>query len=131
MEKENELSKLILDAAFEAHKLYGPGLLESIYTEALYILLLQKGLKVSKEQALPVYLGEIKLGVGYRMDLVVEDSVIVEVKSVEAIHEIHVAQVLTYLKVSNIKLGLIINFNSILLKDGIRRVANRLYPISN
>ncbi|MBY0537188.1 MAG: GxxExxY protein [Chitinophagaceae bacterium] len=131
MEKENELSKLILDAAFEAHKLYGPGLLESIYTEALYILLLQKGLKVSKEQALPVYLREIKLGVGYRMDLVVEDSVIVEVKSVEAIHEIHVAQVLTYLKVSNIKLGLIINFNSILLKDGIRRVANRLYPISN
>lgn len=131
MERENELAQIIIDTAFEVRKLFGPGLLESIYQEALFRLLVKKGLKVEKQYPVKAYMNDELLGVGYRIDLLVEDLVVIEVKSVSELHDIHFFQTLTYLKLCNLKLGLIINFNSILLKDGIRRVANRLYPISN
>jgi len=123
---ENELSQLLLNAAFEVHKNLGPGLLESSYEECLYYELKNKGLFVEKQKALPLVYKEVRLDIGYRIDLLIEHKLIVEIKSVEALNEIHLAQILTYLKLSNCKLGLLINFNVTLLKNGIKRVVNGL-----
>lgn len=123
---ENEIAKIIFEAGLKVHKALGPGLLESAYEECLYYELSKYGLKVEKQKALPLIYEEIKLDVGYRIDLLVESRVIVEIKSVEALNDIHLAQILTYLKLSNCKLGLLINFNTVLFKSGVKRVVNGL-----
>ena len=106
------------------HRNLGPGLLESAYQECLFYELTTSGLLVQKEKALPLIYKEIKLECGYRIDIMVENKFVIEVKSVDALNDIHLAQVLTYLKLSGCKLGLLINFNVLLLKDGVRRVIN-------
>jgi GxxExxY protein len=114
--------KKILDCSFRIHSALGPGLLESAYEECLYYELSTLRLKVEKQKPMPLTYNEIKLDVGYRVDLIVEDKVIVEIKSVEALCDVHMAQILTYLKLSGCKLGLLVNFNVYHLKQGIRRV---------
>ena len=123
---ENEISKVIFDAALKVHKSLGPGLLESSYEECLFYELNKMGLFVEKQKPLPLIYEEVRLDVGYRIDLFVEKKVIIEIKAVEAFTDVHLAQVLTYLRLSNCKLGLLINFNVTLIKDGIKRVVNNL-----
>ena len=123
---ENEISEKIIGCAIEVHKTLGPGLLESAYEECLFYEIFHLGLKVEKQKPLPLIYKEIKLEVGYRLDLLVENKVIIEIKSVVALNDIHSAQVLTYLKISGCKLGLLINFNVLKVKDGIKRLVNNL-----
>ena len=123
---ENDLSQIVIGCAIKVHTTLGPGLLESAYEECLYYELIKEGLKVEKQKALPLIYEEIKLEVGYRLDLIVEDRVIIEIKACEGLNDVHLAQVLTYLKLSNVKLGLLINFNVSRVKDGIKRVVNNL-----
>ncbi len=124
--RENEVSRKIIGAAIEVHKILGPGLLESAYELSLERELQLQGLKVQRQVGLPLVYKDVKCDLGYRLDLLVENTVIVEIKSVEALNDVHVAQLLTYLKLSDRKLGLLINFNVALLKDGIRRMVNNL-----
>lgn len=124
MQRENEIAKIVFYAGLEIHKYLGPGLLESAYEECLYYELLQTGLDVKKQKALPLVYKEIKLDAGYRVDLLIENKVIIEVKSCEALNDVHLAQVLTYLRLSGCKLGLLINFNTYLFKNAVRRVIN-------
>ncbi len=121
MESE-KIFKLVLDCSFKVHTDLGPGLLESAYEECLYYELKQSGLSVRKQVALPLVYKEVKLDAGYRIDLLVENKIIVEIKSVDSLADIHLAQILTYLKLSKCKLGLLVNFNVKHLKDGIKRV---------
>ena len=121
---ENQISAIIIGAAIEVHKCLGPGLLESAYEHCLAHELENKGLRVQRQLALPVVYKDVKLYAGYRIDLIVNNKVIIEVKSVEGLAHIHTAQILTYLKLKDIKLGLLINFNSVVVKDGIKRVIN-------
>ena len=121
----NELSGKVIGAAINVHKRLGPGLLESAYEECLYYELGKAELEVEKQRPLPLIYDEVKLDCGYRIDLIVEKQLILEVKSVEALNDIHLAQVLTYLKLSNCRLGLLMNFNVLKLKDGIKRVVNK------
>ena len=121
---ENEISSKIIGAAIEVHKQLGPGLLESTYETCLAYELKQMGLDVKQQQALPVVYKEVKLDAGYRIDLLVENKVIIEIKSVEALADIHTAQLLTYLKLKDLKLGLLINFNSVRVIDGLKRILN-------
>jgi len=123
---ENEISEKIIGCAIEVHKLLGPGLLESAYLECLFYELQKAGLNVEKQKPLPLIYKEVKLDAGYRLDLIVENKVIVELKSVEALNEIHIAQVLTYLKLSDCKLGLLMNFNVLRIIDGLKRLVNKL-----
>jgi len=123
---ENQISEIIIGSAIEVHKALGPGLLESVYRECLFYELVSCGLKVEKEKPLPVVYKDVHLEIGYRMDLLVEDKVVIELKSVEALNDVHTAQVLTYLKLSDCKLGLLINFNVARLSSGIRRLVNKL-----
>ena len=123
---ENEISYKIIGAAIELHKTYGPGLLESAWENALAYDLRELGLDVQQQVGLPFVHKEMRMDVGYRIDLLVENKVIVEIKNVESVTEIHQAQLLTYLKLSDKKLGLLINFNRVILKDGIQRYANNL-----
>ena len=116
-----ELTRLIIGAAIEVHRVLGPGLLESVYEECLCYELSLRGLRFQRQVPLPVVYKQIKLDCGFRMDLVVEDAVILEIKSVDAIHPVHEAQLLTYLKLSGKRVGLMINFNVPVLKDGITR----------
>lgn len=121
-ENKEKIMKQILDSAFFVHSKLGPGLLENAYEHCLFYELTRQGLWVEKQKALPLIFCEIKLEIGYRLDLLVENSIIVEIKAVEALMDIHLAQILTYLKISGCGLGLLINFNCRHLKDGIRRV---------
>lgn len=121
---ENELSKIVFECALKRHKALGPGLLESAYEECLFYELKKQGLRVEKQKPLPLIYEDVKLEIGYRVDIMVENKLIVEVKSVEALNDVHLAQVLTYLKLSDCKLGLLINFNVTLIKNGIKRVIN-------
>ena len=121
---ENEISERIIGCAIEVHKILGPGLLESAYEECLFYEIFQTGLRVEKQKPLHLIYKEIKLEIGYMLDLIVENKVIIEVKSVDALNDIHIAQVLTYLKVSGCKLGLLVNFNVLKVKDGIKRLVN-------
>jgi GxxExxY protein len=121
---ENQISKIIIGCAIEVHKQLGPGLLESAYQECLSFELKQAGFKVRKEVPMPIIYKEVKLDHGYRMDLLVEEKVVVEIKTVEAFTDVHLAQVLTYLKLGNYKLGLLLNFYTTMLKKGIKRVIN-------
>lgn len=123
---ENELSKIILDAAFRVHSAIGPGLLESAYEACLAYDLRSEGLNVLTQVPLPLIYREIKLEIGYRLDLLVEDMVIVELKSVDTLAPIHQAQLLSHLKLSGKRLGILINFNVVHLRDGIKRVVNGL-----
>ena len=123
---ENEISEKIIGCAIQVHRELGPGLLESSYLECLYFELIQSGLLVEKQRPLPLVYKEVKLECGYRLDLMVENKVVIEVKAVDALNDVHMAQVLTYLKLSKCKLGLLMNFNVALMKDGIRRVVNKL-----
>ncbi|NRT13241.1 GxxExxY protein [Flavobacterium sp. 14A] len=123
---ENELSKIVFDCALKVHRALGPGLLERAYEECLYYELRKKGLMVIKQKALPLVYENVQLDIGYRLDLIVEDKLILEIKSVDALSDVHFAQLLTYLKLTDCKLGLLINFNVALIKDGIRRIANKL-----
>ncbi|HEV8285207.1 MAG TPA: GxxExxY protein [Chitinophagaceae bacterium] len=120
----NELSGLIIGFAIEVHTALGPGLLESSYKECLYYKIGKSGLFIEKEKPMPLVYEGVKLECGYRIDLLIENKLIVEIKSVEALNDIHLAQTLTYLKLGNHKLGLLINFNVLKLKDGIKRVIN-------
>ena len=121
---ENQLTEIIIGCAIEVHKILGPGLLESAYQECLYYELKKAGLKVEKEVPMPIIYKEIKLEHGYRMDFLVEDKVVVELKTVEAFTSVHLAQVLTYLRLGKYKLGLLINFNVTKLTNGLKRVIN-------
>ena len=123
---ENEISKIIFNSALKVHKALGPGLLEKAYEECLFYELRKSGLFVEKQKSLPLIYEEVNLEVGYRVDILVENKVVIEVKSVEALNDVHLAQILTYLKLSDCKLGLLINFNVTLIKNGIRRVVNNL-----
>lgn len=123
---ENSLSNLVINRAIKVHTALGPGLLESSYKECLFYELIQAGFNVEKEKALPLIYEEVKLECGYRVDLFVENKLILEIKAVEAINNVYIAQVLTYLKLSHCKLGLLLNFNVARMKDGIRRVVNNL-----
>ena len=121
---ENEITSEIIKCSIEVHKSLGPGLLESAYKECLFYELQKSGLKVEKEKPLPLIYKEVKLECGYRADLFVNNQIIVEIKSVDTLNDIHLAQVLTYLKLVNKRIGLLINFNVLKLKDGIKRIAN-------
>jgi GxxExxY protein len=123
---ENEIARIILNAAIKVHTALGAGLLESAYRECLAYELRVSGLTVEKEKGLPLIYEEVHLHCGYRVDLFVENKVVVEIKAVEALHGLHLAQVLTYLRLIPCKLGLLINFNVPHLKNGIRRVVNGL-----
>lgn len=121
---QEEIIKIILDEAFYIHKTIRPGMLESVYKTCLAYRLVKRGLSVEIEKAVPVFFEEIKMECGYRVDLVVEQSVVVDTKSIEAIGPLQVAQVLTYLRFLNLRYGLILNFNTVLMKDGIKKVLN-------
>lgn len=123
---ENSLSNLVINRAIKVHSALGAGLLESSYKECLFYELKQANLYVEKEKALPLIYEDVKLECGYRIDLFVERKLIIEVKAVEAMNEVYLAQILTYLKLTECKLGLLINFNVVHLKNGIRRVVNNL-----
>lgn len=121
---DSELSGIVIGHAIDVHSSLGPGLLESAYKECLFYKLVKAGLTVVKEKAMPLIFEEVKLECGYRIDLLVENKLVIEVKSCEALADIHLAQTLTYLKLGNYKLGLLINFNVLKLKDGIKKVIN-------
>lgn len=120
----NQISGKIIECSIKVHRALGPGMLESAYEACLFYELHKAGLKVEKQKMLPINYDGVKIDAGYRIDLLVEDEVIVELKAVEKVHPIHKAQLLSYLKLSNKKLGLLINFNVKLLKDGVERVVN-------
>jgi len=122
MQVENDLATEVIGSAIAVHKILGPGLLESAYKECLFYELISKGIYVEKERPLPLIYKEIRMDCGYRLDLIVENKIIVEIKAVEALNDVHLAQVLTYLKVSGCKLGLLINFNVLKVKEGVRRI---------
>ncbi|WP_374506710.1 GxxExxY protein [Flavobacterium sp.] len=123
---ENELSKIVFDCALKVHQSLGPGLLESAYEECLFYELKKQGLTIEKQKPLPLIYEEVKLDIGYRIDIIVNNKLIIEIKSVEALNDVHFAQLLTYLKLTNCKLGLLINFNVTLIKNGVKRVVNNL-----
>ena len=121
---ENEISKIVFDCALRVHQNLGPGLLESAYGECLFYELNKTGLKIEKQKPLPLIYEEVMLEVGYRIDIMIENKFIIEIKSVDALNDVHLAQILTYLKLSDCKLGFLINFNVTLIKNGIKRVIN-------
>ena len=123
---ENELSTVIIGCGFKVHYALGPGLLESAYEACLYHELIKAGLKVERQKPIPLVYEEVHLECGYRADLLIENKIIVELKAVESLHPIHQSQLLTHLRLANLKLGLLINFNVPLLKEGIKRVVNNL-----
>lgn len=118
---ENDISNIIIGCAIEVHRQLGPGLLESAYQQCLYYELIRAGLEVQMETPMPIIYKEIKLDHGYRIDLLAENKVVIEIKTVEALNDVHSAQVLTYLKLGNYKLGLLLNFHVSLLRNGIKR----------
>ncbi|WP_316634401.1 GxxExxY protein [uncultured Flavobacterium sp.] len=123
---ENEISAIVVDICYKMHVKLGPGLLESVYEAILYYELTKKGLFVERQKTLPVVWDEIKLDIGFRTDLIIENKLILEIKSIEKITEVHAKQIMTYLKITKIKLGLLINFNVPLIKFGITRIVNNL-----
>ena len=121
---ENQIANKIIGSSLEVHKALGPGLLESAYQECLFYKLMKEGLMVEKQKPMPLIFQVVKLEIGYRIDILVENKVVIEIKSVEALNDVHLAQTLTYLRLGDFKLGLLINFNVSLLKHGIKRVIN-------
>jgi len=123
---ENEIARAIVDAALRVHTILGPGLLESVYHAVLSYELEKRGLRVTRQQAIPIVYEEVRIDTGFHADLIVEDKVIVELKSVETVAPVHKKQLLSYLRLADKRLGLLINFNSVLIKTGITRIVNRL-----
>ncbi len=123
---ENEISKLVVDLCFKIHKQYGPGLFESVYEEIFCYEWNKNGISFTRQQAIPLIHEEIKMEAGFRADFIIDNKVIIELKSIEALAPVHYKQVLTYLKLTNLKLGLLVNFNVDLIKDGIHRIVNNL-----
>ena len=123
---ENEIAKRIIGLSIDVHKALGPGLLESAYKACLFYKVVASGLAAEKEKPMPLIFEEVKLECGYRIDILVLNKLVIEIKSVEALNDVHLAQTLTYMKLGNYKLGLLINFNVLFLKDGIRRIVNGL-----
>ncbi len=123
---ENEIATLALDICFKIHRQYGPGLFESIYEEIFCHEWAKTGIPFKRQQGITLIHEEIKMDIGFRADIILDDKVILEFKSVEALVDLHFKQILTYLKLTNLKLGLLINFNVVFLKDGIKRIANKL-----
>jgi GxxExxY protein len=123
---ENEISRIVVDCAFRIHKKLGPGLLESVYEKILIYELKKRKLNLESQVGIPLVYDEHKFEIGFRADIIVEKKVIIELKSVKELLPVHKKQLLTYLKISNIKLGLLINFNDALIKNGITRIANNL-----
>ena len=123
---ENELSKIVIGLAIEVHNALGPGLLESSYKECLYYKIAKARLFVEKEKIMPLVFEDVRLDCGYRIDILVENKLVLELKSIEALNDVHLVQTLTYMKLGNYKLGLLINFNVARLKDGLKRIANGL-----
>lgn len=123
---ENRIATAILDQSFKIHRELGPGLFESVYEKCLQYELIQAGYKAETQVPVPMNYKTIRFDAGYRIDLLVEDKVLVEIKAIERLAPVHYAQTLTYIKMKNIKLGLLINFNNKLLKDGIHRIVNNL-----
>lgn len=121
---EDAIAHVVFQSGLKVHKALGPGLLESAYEECLHYELMQEGLKVERQKGFPLVYESVKMDIGYRLDLIVEDKLIVEIKAVEMLTDVHLAQILTYLKLSGCKLGLLVNFNTALFKDGVRRVIN-------
>lgn len=121
---EEEILNKIIGQAIEVHRILGPGLLESSYKECLYYRLRKIGLEREKEKAMPLVFEEVRLECGYRIDILVNNKVVIELKSVEALNDVHLAQTLTYMKLGNFKLGLLLNFNVSLLKNGMKRLKN-------
>lgn len=121
---ENEISRIVYEAGYKVHKALGPGLLESAYEECMFYELSQTGLLVEKQKPMPLIYKEIKLDVGYRLDLLIERKFVLEIKSVESLNDVHMAQILTYLRLSNCKLGMLINFNTSQFKHGVKRIIN-------
>lgn len=121
---ENEISRIIVDCCFKIHTILGPGLLESVYEEVLSHELIKRGLIVERQKGIPVIYENLKMELGFRADLFVENKVIIELKSIDAIAPVHSKQLLTYLKLTGLKLGLLVNFNEALIKDGIKRIVN-------
>lgn len=124
--REDELSKEIIGLAIKVHTALGPGLLENAYKECLFYKIRKEGFWVEKEKIMPLIFEGLTLESGYRIDLLVEEKLVLEIKSVSALNDVHLAQTLTYLKLGNYKLGLLMNFNVYRLKDGVRRIVNRL-----
>ena len=122
---ENEITEQVIGLAIQIHRALGPGLLESAYEACLYYKVLKAGLYAERQKPVPLIYEEVKLDCGYRADLVVERKVVIEIKAVEALNEIHLMQTLTHIKLLDLRLGLLINFNVPKLPDGIRRVANK------
>jgi GxxExxY protein len=122
MKTTNEVTYQVIGNVYKIHKDLGPGLLESAYKECLYYLLCKEGLHIEKEKAIPLIYEEVRLDIGYRLDLLVEQTVVLEIKSVEALTDVHVAQMLTYLQITGCKVGLLLNFKVTDMKKGIKRV---------
>ena len=123
---ENSLSKIVVDPCYQVHVGLGPGLFESVYEEVLHYELCRQGLNVKRQYPVPIVWNAMKMDLGFRADLIVEDLVLIELKSVKALEPVHKKQVLTYLKLTGYKLGLLINFNEALIKNGIVRIVNNL-----
>lgn len=126
MLNENEISKLVVDRCFKIHEKYGPGLFGSVYEEIFCYEFSKTGIPFTKQQGIPLIHEHMKLQVGFRADIIIDKKVIVELKSIETAAPVHFKQVLTYLKLTDIKLGLLVNFNVNLIKDGIHRIVNKL-----
>ena len=124
--RENELAKAVVDAALQVHKALGPGLLESVYQAVLTYELRQRGLKIESEVSIPVVYEQVQIETAFRADLIIENCLLIELKSIEQVNPIHKKQLLTYLRLSELKLGLLINFNEELIKNAIHRVVNGL-----
>ena len=123
---ENELAKIVVELCLKIHKILGPGLLESVYEEVLCYELRKLGIRFKRQQGIPVIYESIKMELGFRADIIIEDKLIVELKSSEGVDPVHYKRLLTYLRITNMKLGLMVNFNVELIKYGIKRVVNNL-----
>jgi GxxExxY protein len=126
LHSENDISKIIVDVAYNIHVQYGPGLFESVYEEIMCYELIKCSLNIKCQSPIPLVHDKIKFEAGFRADIIVENLVLIELKSIEALAPVHYKQVQTYLKLTNLKLGLLINFNVALIKDGIHRIVNKL-----
>ena len=123
---ENQIAAIVVDAALKIHKILGPGMLESVYQATLTYELRKRGLQVDEQTPVPVYYETVKLELAFRVDLLIDEKVVVEIKSIERLAPVHRAQLLTYLRLMDLRLGLLVNFNVELIKDGIQRVVNKL-----
>ncbi|MBS1506164.1 MAG: GxxExxY protein [Bacteroidetes bacterium] len=123
---ENEISKIAVDCCYQVHKELGPGLFESVYEECLFYLFRKNEVPIERQKEIPVYFREMKMEIGFRADIVVENKVILEIKSIETVLPVHQKQLLTYLRLTGLKLGLLVNFNEALIKNGIQRIVNNL-----